>query len=515
MLNRQLLVLGCVVFAEPVSLFILYPFMYFLVKDFNMSEDERDIGFYVGLVAASFAIAQFFTSVPWGWISDRIGRRPVILIGLFGNFVTSVAFGFSKTYTWAIVSRTLCGLLNGNIGVAKCVLGEICDESNLSFGFSMFGFLFGLGALVAPTLGGLLAKPAEQYPSLFGNFQLFVTYPYLLPCLVSSLVSLFGFIVGFIYFEETLNRQSPMDDDDDILIASPEHSRASFRSVDNIVPIGSTDGPSSPGDSVKEKKALVVHDIIPSYESTAVSNMTEDQRPLLGAEPTNTRGRSYRGPFTTILNIVCQEVYVLWCQTDVAHGGLGWSTTEVGITMAIGGVILLLFQIFIYPLAVKQFGHWKLYSLSMLFHVPMLFVTVFMGVASQAAADKWGEKAGPILLWTLMCLHHLWRAAVTNFAFTSIMLMINNSVSVDRLAVVNGIGQMCAAGSRAMGPALGGLMWQFSIKSGLSWPLNNHFVFVVLALLALLTWAASLMIPKYCEHKNSGSSKTQHAFMPE
>jgi MFS family permease len=73
-----------------------------MVKGFGIAADEKDIGWYVGMLASSFCLAQLFTSLPWGWISDRIGRRPVILIGLVGNAITCSLFGWSKSFGFAV-----------------------------------------------------------------------------------------------------------------------------------------------------------------------------------------------------------------------------------------------------------------------------------------------------------------------------------------------------------------------------------------------------------------------------
>ncbi len=100
---RQLLMICLVTFVEPVQFGMLFPFVYFMVKDFGIAKEEQDLGFYVGLLASSFCVAQLFTSLPWGWVSDRIGRRPVILIGLLGNAVTCSLFGMSKSYTYAVL----------------------------------------------------------------------------------------------------------------------------------------------------------------------------------------------------------------------------------------------------------------------------------------------------------------------------------------------------------------------------------------------------------------------------
>ena len=83
------------------------------VEGFELTDDEDMVGLYVGLIASSFAAAQFCSSIPWGWASDRFGRRPVLLCGLLGGLFSMALFGLSKNLAWAICSRALCGLLNG------------------------------------------------------------------------------------------------------------------------------------------------------------------------------------------------------------------------------------------------------------------------------------------------------------------------------------------------------------------------------------------------------------------
>ena len=141
---KTMVVLCIVILCEPVSYSLLFPFVYFMVKNFHIAA-ETDIGYYVGLITSSFAIAQFSSAMFWGWLSDRIGRRPVLLLGLVGNSLSTTSFGFSKSLGWCIVSRSLCGLLNGNIGVAKSVLGEITNESNRGAGFALIALNYSIG----------------------------------------------------------------------------------------------------------------------------------------------------------------------------------------------------------------------------------------------------------------------------------------------------------------------------------------------------------------------------------
>ena len=118
-----------------------------MVKDFNVTDDPRALGPYIGLMASSFSVAQFFTSLPWSWVSDRFGRKSVILISMAGNAITCALFGMSSTYYQALIMRSACGFLNGTIGVVKSMIGEITDSTNRGFAFALWESSFGIGQI--------------------------------------------------------------------------------------------------------------------------------------------------------------------------------------------------------------------------------------------------------------------------------------------------------------------------------------------------------------------------------
>ena len=72
---------------------------------------------------------QFLTGLLWGSLSDRIGRKPVLLIGLLGTFASVNAFGLSRSFNQMIAARALNGLMNGNVAVIRSALGELTDET--------------------------------------------------------------------------------------------------------------------------------------------------------------------------------------------------------------------------------------------------------------------------------------------------------------------------------------------------------------------------------------------------
>lgn len=87
---------------------------------------ENDIARWAGLTSASFSICQGFTGIPWGAASDRFGRKPIILIGLCNTMITMLVWGFSTSLPMAMTARALQGLGNGNVGILRTTVAELC-----------------------------------------------------------------------------------------------------------------------------------------------------------------------------------------------------------------------------------------------------------------------------------------------------------------------------------------------------------------------------------------------------
>ena len=91
----------------------IFPYVYFMVKDFKVTSDVSQISVYAGMVTSAFAFAEFSSGVAWGRLSDKIGRKPVLLTGLFGTALSMLIFGFAPSLPVALLARALGGLLNG------------------------------------------------------------------------------------------------------------------------------------------------------------------------------------------------------------------------------------------------------------------------------------------------------------------------------------------------------------------------------------------------------------------
>lgn len=220
---KQMLVVSVLRFSEPLAFTSLFPYLYFMIRDFQIAPTEEEISKYSGYLASSFAFCQFLFAVQWGKMLDRVGRKPVLLCGLLGTSASLLLFGFSTNYYMALFARSLAGVLNGNIAVLRTVIGEICTERrHQALGFSTLPLLFNFGAVIGPLIGGshLFTNPKSESPyrkensgvagsimdtlALPGFYKKFRDdHPYAISNIVVALFLWISCLIGFLYLEET------------------------------------------------------------------------------------------------------------------------------------------------------------------------------------------------------------------------------------------------------------------------------------------------------------------------
>jgi multidrug resistance protein len=121
-------------------------------------------GTALGLLLATHAAMQFLFSPSWGKLSDRIGRRPVMLITIAGTAFSLYLLGAAQSLVWLFVARALGGFFSANISVAVAYLTDVTDESERTRWMGMVGASFSMGFILGPALGGLLAPYGLSVP---------------------------------------------------------------------------------------------------------------------------------------------------------------------------------------------------------------------------------------------------------------------------------------------------------------------------------------------------------------
>lgn len=153
MKKASLSVIFLTVFIDLMGFGILIPILpTFATKELGISDFE------IGMVIAIYSLVQFLLNPVFGKISDKIGRRPVILISLLMTAISYVIFSFTHTFLMLLLSRLLAGFGGSNIGVAQAYIADITTKEERSKGMGLIGAAFGLGFVFGPLAGGILSK---------------------------------------------------------------------------------------------------------------------------------------------------------------------------------------------------------------------------------------------------------------------------------------------------------------------------------------------------------------------
>ncbi len=121
----------------------------------------------IGAIMAVYSLAQFIFAPILGRISDRIGRRPVIMLGLLGSSIGYLIYGFAGSFLGLFISRAVHGACAATISTAQAYIADTTDESNRARGMGMIGAAFGLGFVIGPAIGGLLGQIDLHIPGFF------------------------------------------------------------------------------------------------------------------------------------------------------------------------------------------------------------------------------------------------------------------------------------------------------------------------------------------------------------
>lgn len=177
MKNKSLLSIFIVVFVDLLGFSLILPLLPYYAESYGASAT------IVGLLVASYAAASLFGSPLLGRLSDRFGRRPILLVSVFGTFLGFLLLGFADPVGRSIasllslpsantailgvlfLSRILDGLTGGNITVAQAYISDVTDEKNRARGLGLIGAAFGLGFIIGPAVGGFLSSWGYNIPA--------------------------------------------------------------------------------------------------------------------------------------------------------------------------------------------------------------------------------------------------------------------------------------------------------------------------------------------------------------
>lgn len=499
----DLLLLAAMRFAEPISFTSINPYLFFMIKSFNVK--ERDVGFYAGVVSSSFPLAEFATGVFWGRLSDKLGRRKVILICLGGCIIPTLLFGFSESVLSAVVWRTITGLINGNAPVIATACAELVTfKAHQALAFSIVPISWSVGSILGPIIGGTLADPVGQHPELFhGKLRdFFVRFPFALPNIVASILFAIALVFGVIYLKETrIEADATLEDGGSImettsLLSHNPVSQGHMRRG-SVVSISTTQA---------YEPALL---ILPPTQEDDNSHYLEPPAHLHGHRRSRSRPNTPAAsrappPATTSssfwddakqFNFQIQlalflfallafhtmagdQIFPLFCSTSREAGGLALDAKSVGALYSVTSIGSLAMQV-IFPYAHRLLGSKGCLVAS---SITGIIAYVLLPCLVYLPTGAW--------LFTGSCVAILFLRASSILGYPAITILLTNAVPAPTiknpssiLGTVNGMSQSVGSLARSLGSLTMGAVFAWSLSANIplfSWALCAALALVVL-----------------------------------
>ncbi|PYH94271.1 MFS general substrate transporter [Aspergillus ellipticus CBS 707.79] len=456
--KRQMAVLAMISLCEQTAFNSISPYLPDMASSFPEVKPNM-VGVYVGAIATAFAVAQLVTNYFWGWLSDRVGRKPVILLGTILTAACFLAFGFCKTLYQAMVVQAFMGAVNGNQGLVSTCLGEITDRSNQSKAFTYLPVLYGIGGITGPLLGGLFIFEQNPFDKSKPN-----PFPYLAPNILSAVILVLDFVLSIFYLEESL-------EDADTLPNFQHRVRALFTWLWEWTSSARSASRMKPPHSAQYRHLRTPLDDSQDHDSEldSASEVSEIRQPH---RESLTRNEIFNRDTVLLLltylifalcNVSFNALFPIFSQAPPPIGR-GLSPSEIGLAQGFSGFVTIIFQICIFGKLRDKMGNRWSYRAGLFGFVIAFILMPFVGYKSGDSGN--GVSGKTALVAIELCFAMLVKTVASVGGLTSALLLITNSAPDHAvLGSLNGLAQTLSAAGRAVGPFLSGSL--FSVASRL------------------------------------------------
>jgi MFS family permease len=489
--NMDFFFMMLVIMNEAIAITMLYPFVGLLIVHLSPGLSEADAGTWSGLLVGSFQIAQAMFASVWGRKSDRLGRRPMLALGLSGGAFFSLCFGMS-THVWQLLLfRFLYGVANGNAPLVKTMIAETATRGNEANGWAMMSVAWSLGSTMGPMIGGLLYDPASRMDSFKGT--IFESRPALLPSLFSAVYSIFALGITVLRLPESnvkarpppwlaalmslggRVRRSPHhddnDDDDDVapqlvkrttvntdpVRRAPTPRIAESRAADDeeMIPIASEDH-----DSAVDRPAQASRpDTI--LQSAVVHAPTEQSIPAAAyGIPQMLADPRMCQVLVAYVVVACMstsfsEVFPLLAILPVSQGGLGVDASVIGVIYMCFASETIVGNL-VFPGIIKRHGRAKTARLAL-----AMTATFVVLHAALPAIDWQHNVTGIVVASAVLSLPRMWGASWVGSVLT---MGIAASAPKEHLGAATGISHSCGNVARAIVPSFMTYLFAWSVN---------------------------------------------------
>ncbi|XP_065671079.1 uncharacterized protein LOC100205374 isoform X2 [Hydra vulgaris] len=489
-------------FFEAMTNTTVFSYLPQLVKSFGASEVEA--GEDAGWIGASIFIARVMSGLVWGYIGDKFNQKKTLLVSSFGLIISTILFGLSRSYFWALITRFMQGVFTGIGPISKTIVSEYANETNMGLAFSIFYAAYNIGLIVGPSLSGFLVFPDIQHPTIFDKDDFFSKYGILLP----NLIIAFGLLISNALVMWVLPYSSRKFNPERLLIVSDENC------CDHIEDQYSNISVDLRQETSSSVKIITSTKIIPSETSKLINNEKISYYSRLKKVIYNS---NFGQVFTSKLSVLSLLLYGVFCIVGVGYlevfpifaatskhfDGLEMTTQDIGLLMLLYNILAILGMFLIIPKILHKLGAKKSF---IYWIIGFGSITPFIPAVAMITHKE--------VQWFVLIICQAVIEAINSGCFVSVNLFLTNSIKPEFQGTINGFGTSISSIGRATGTACFGSTFSWSLSNiknnKLGFPFNQFFVFLLVTLVCFLNAAyVHFLIPKTLDKYSHQSSEKE------
>ncbi|KAJ3031585.1 hypothetical protein HDV00_008247 [Rhizophlyctis rosea] len=443
-------------------------------------------GYYAGLLQSAYYLPTTFINAVWGRLSDTLGRKPILLLGLCGYGVGVFTLGLSTAFWTALLALSLTGTFSGNAVVAKGMIGELAtEEDSRAWAYAAYGVVFSAAGIMGTLLGGTLGDP-----HMFDEVQFLKERPYFVACGIGTMLAILGVIITVKGLGETNDQgkaanYAPLSTGGALVemtrVEDKKRSSLSEEPVDELDDsVTSTDFP--------DLSAVPSSSWIPR-----IGRITNILHPYISILSIRTIIPIFLYSSYALGNSLFHTALPLLAAASPSQGGFGLTAREMGFVMTSLSFVKLLMKGFYSPIH-KQLGTLLCFRIGTGLLIPAAFLGPLLRAwwNDEVGGDGGdGATAGPWIGFLYLS------AACTGMGeglmYLSTIMFLTNSVGHEHYGLIHGVSGCVASVVRTVGPTTAGALWEVGKVTGRPW-----LVFVLCSLVATsgLTLSMWLKMPE-------------------